>query len=97
MLNAKKTTRIIMDYMYDDSYEDDIYEDMMYPEYDDVQEYSRVSISDLLYNCIIPTMSQASQTIFPLCLMCFVFKTTIFLGGSGKEKMHVKAILQFLF
>jgi hypothetical protein len=29
--------------------------------------------------------------------MCFVFKTTIFLGGSGKEKMNVKAILQFLF
>lgn len=74
-----------MDYMYDDSYEDDMYEDMMYPDYDDVQEYSRVSISDLLYNCILPTMTQASQTIFPLCLMCFVFKTTIFLGGSDKN------------
>lgn len=86
----KDTLTFNMEYdNYDDMYDEDMLQDMMAQygdyEFDDVEEYGRIPFKELINNCVIPTLSQASQSLFPIYLMCFVFKSTLYLGGSGKS------------
>ncbi|XP_071139797.1 protein-serine O-palmitoleoyltransferase porcupine-like [Mytilus edulis] len=74
---------------YDDMYDEDMLQDMMAQygdyEFDDVEEYGRIPFKELINNCVIPTLSQASHSLFPIYLMCFVFKSTLYLGGSDSK------------
>ena len=46
--------------------------------------YTKISTSELFEQCIIPTVSQACQTILPLLGMCFVSRITSYFVAEGK-------------
>lgn len=78
--------------LYDDMYDDEALQEMMAQygdyEYDDYPEYSRVTLRDMLSSCMIPTITQTLQMLFPLYLLSFAFRMTLFLGGTGKSENY---------
>ena len=53
------------DYMYDD-----------YPYFDEDDYYGSITLSELLDQCIIPTMSQTINSVYPLLGLCLVTRLT---------------------
>jgi len=52
--------------------------------YDDEMYYTKISASELFDQRIVPTVSQACQTIMPLLGMCFVSRITSYFVAEGK-------------
>ena len=68
------------DYVPDDEYANyDPYD----PYYDDDMYYTKISSNELLDRCVIPTISQACETVMPLLGMCFVSRVTNYFVAEG--------------
>ena len=51
---------------------------------DDSMYYERISISELLDQCIIPTLSQAVHTVYPLLVLCLISRVICIFCYKGK-------------
>ena len=73
---------------YDADYEDYMYSDhgdMQYPaesNYDDY--YTPITFTELLDHCVLPTLSQAITTIYPLLGLCLVTRLTAHFISEGQ-------------
>lgn len=79
---------------YPDAYGNDLDAEGMQSMKDDSVYYERISVSELLDQCIIPTLSQAIHTIYPLMALCFVCRVTClfcFKAFSGDDNGRVLA------
>ena len=67
--------------------------------YDDDMYYSKITASELFDQCIVPTMSQACQTVVPLLGMCFVSRVTSYFVAEGKfhNSFHCCGFVIILF
>ncbi len=76
---------------YFDDYEYDPYN--MHPDsgYNDEDMYlSRIPASELLDQCMLPTLSQAFNTVVPLLGLCFISRITAYCTNERKETdLHV--------
>ena len=76
-------------FLEDEDYLDGYYGDEEDPEYayayekyqqyleDEDMYYSRISVTELLDQCVFPTIGQAVSTVYPLLGLCFFTRITI--------------------
>lgn len=50
---------------------------------DDDAYYERISVSELIDQCIIPTLSQAASTVYPLLGLCIACRITCLFCSRG--------------
>ena len=53
-----------------------------YDDEDDMDVYTRIPFSDLLDQCVLPTLEQATSSLAPLLGICFAFRITYLLYGG---------------
>ena len=86
------------DFVDDEDYLDGYYGDEYgeygdYPHYledDDYGYYSRITLGELLDQCIIPTVSQAVQTVYPLLGLCIISRVTSIFAAEGNHLTFIK-------
>lgn len=64
-----------------DYYGDDEY-GYYYDEEEEMAVYTRIPFSDLLDQCVFPTLEQATSSLAPLLGICFAFRITYLLYGG---------------
>lgn len=83
-------------YLEDEEYLDSYGEDMDAESAESMKDegvyYERISLSELMDQCIIPTLSQAIQTIYPLMVLCLICRVTCVFcfkasGGEGSGRI----------
>ena len=59
--------------------------DVQTPIDDEGMYYERISVSELVDHCVIPTLSQATQTVYPLLGLCLVSRITCLFCFKGNQ------------
>ena len=68
---------------------DDSYYDEEYGYEDEALAESKVTLTDVLDQCILPTSSQVVSTIYPLLGLCLACRVTSLLLAEGMYSSHV--------
>lgn len=91
-------------YLEDEEYLDSYGEDMDAESAESMKDegvyYERISLSELMDQCIIPTLSQAIQTIYPLMVLCLICRVTCvfcFKGNFIFAEVVFSNVLNVLF
>jgi len=63
---------------------------------DDPAYYERISVSELIDQCVGPTLSQAASTVYPLLGLCIACRITCLFCSRGKEFYQICFIKVFI-
>lgn len=59
-----------------------------YNDYYDDYAYNRITLSELADQCIFPTLSQATYTVYPLLGLCFLTRVLAYVSNESKSSDH---------
>ena len=63
---------------------------------DDDVYYERISMSELLDQCVIPTFSQAVNTVYPLLALCLLSRAVNIFCAKGNRYPEMLQVLVFM-